>query len=142
MHTPQLTSDVLFYFWEKFSSVSSNSYLNRKDIAFWKEDYNTWRYLLHQNIVVPLKSGLHIIFTFERTDTVFSLQTLPSAGFAAFLIFMSTTFSKAKYNNNFNLHFRFQFLTWRVRMLCQVSVALNALETTWMVLLNSGVRLT
>lgn len=45
-----------------------------------------WRhYLLHQDIIVTLKCGLHIIFTFHMTNAIFSLQALSPTSFTTFL---------------------------------------------------------
>lgn len=64
-------------------------------------------YLLHQNIVVTLKSQLHIIFTFQVTNTVFSLHTLPSTSFTAFL--KKRTFSKKQLILIKYIQLRFEF---------------------------------
>ena len=42
-------------------------------------------YLLHQNVVVTLECGLHIIFTFHLPNPIFSLQALPPTSFTTFL---------------------------------------------------------
>lgn len=101
------------------------------------------QYLLHKNVVIPLKCGLHIEFTFQIANAIFSLQTLSTTSFTTFLIHTKERLVRKFYRNRMDsATLKLCCMTWRVRMLCQVNVALNALETTWIVLFDSGVLVT
>lgn len=113
---------LIFFFSYQIVGISVNQHFIKK---FHEKDNHT-QYLLHKNIIVPLKGSLNIKFTFQLTNSIFSLQALSSTSFTTFLQ-IKINFSRAAYHKP---KFPIEILAPHLKC-SHIMPSQSSLECTW-----------